>query len=90
MYDGKMWVMGGHVAGEGTAASVLIYDAEADTWEAGPPLPSPCDDCGAATIDGGILMPSANGTFQYKNAVWAGVAGGAGVYASTCGLVLLG
>ena len=92
VYNGKIWVMGGYVAGEGTVASVITYDAEAGAWATGPPLPSPCEDCagGAATIDGGILLKSSNVTFQYKNAVWAEVAGGAGVRGATCGAVLLG
>ena len=92
VYDGKLWVMGGYVAGEGAAASVCIYDAEADTWEAGPPLPSPCGQCTAATVDGGILLQTSGlGTFQYKNAVWAEVARGVVVGSfATCGSVLLG
>ena len=90
VYNGKIWVVGGYVDGEGAAASVCIYDAEAGAWATGPPLPSPYEKCGAATIDGRILLPSLTVTCQYKNAVWAEVAGGAGVRGATCGAVLLG
>ena len=40
---------------------MIIYDAEADTWETGPPLPSPCYARAATTIDGGIVLHSNNG-----------------------------
>ena len=84
-------------AGVSPTASVVIYDAEADTWATGPPIPSPCKNCLAVTIDGGILLNSDGVTFHYKNGVWAEVAGvdmgGATcgyMGGATCGLVLLG
>ena len=81
--------MGGNVDWRDTA-SVCIYDAAADTWATGPPLPSPRANCSASSIDGGILLQTEHVTFEYKNAMWAEVAGGGvGPYA-TCGSVLLG
>ena len=57
VHEGRIWVMGGDVAdsGEGSA-SVITYGAETDTWEAAPPLPTPCIFHCAVAIDGGILL----------------------------------
>ena len=46
--DGKMWVIGGFVPGEGRTASVIIYDPETDSWTTGVPLPSPRSRCRAS------------------------------------------
>ena len=92
-HDGRIWVMGGRVGGR-TSATVLTYDAEADTWEAGPPLPSPCSNCrAAATEDGIFLYGYGDGrarAFRYANAVWSAVAVGMDVVAPSCGSLLLG
>ena len=92
VHDGRIWVMGGCVAGEGPTASVLTYDAEADTWATGPSLPSPCANCRAATIDGGIHLNDARPqTFQYKNAAWSEVQEGVeNMQSPVLGCVLLG
>ena len=94
VYDGKIWVMGGWVDGEGATASVVIYDAQDDSWVTGPPLPSPPFRCRAVTIDDVILLQTfeRGETLQYKNAAWAGAVapGGAAVESSTCAAVLLG
>ena len=81
--------MGGYVR-NAPSVSVVTYDAEGDTWEAGPPLPSPRADCHASSIDGGILLLTEHVTFEYKNAMWAEVAGGGVGPHATCGSVLLG
>ena len=92
VYNGKIWVMGGYVVGEGASTSVITYDAETDTWATGPPLPEACVGC-AATIngaDGGILLFQSN-SFQYRNAAWSEVAQPPGMpRATACGSVLLG
>ena len=70
---------------------VYVHD-EGDTWEAGPPLPSPTDSCAAVTIEGdagGLLCHAGNGAFLYRNAAWAGVAGEFPMGAAL-GAVLLG
>jgi hypothetical protein len=92
VHEGRIWVMGGTMGPAlERACSVIIYDAEANTWATGPPLPSPCRYCKAATIDGGILLNGvANGVaFHYKNGVWGEVAG-VNMFGATCGSVLLG
>ena len=93
VHDGRIWVMGGRVGGE-RSASVLTYGAEGDTWEAGPPLPSPCNTCrAAATEDGIFLYGYGDGrarAFRYANAVWSAVAVGLNVVAPSCGSLLLG
>ena len=43
VHEGKIWVIGGTIAGE-PSASVDTYDADADTWATGPPLPFPQQD----------------------------------------------
>ena len=91
VHAGKIWVMGGSVNFH-SSASVLVYDAEADTWGEGPPLPSPTDSCAAVTIEGdagGLLCHAGNGAFLYRNAAWVGVAGEFPMSAAL-GAVLLG
>ena len=41
VHEGKIWVIGGRLGDGSSTASVLTYDAEADTWGTAPPLPSP-------------------------------------------------
>ena len=91
VHEGRIWVVGGYVR-NAPSVSVVTYDAEGDTWEAGPPLPSPRADCHASSIDGGILLQTEGAIFQYKNAAWARAEepGGAAVPGATCGSVLLG
>ena len=59
VYEGKIWLMGGTQSSATTinyresSASVFTYDADADEWETGPPLPSPMSNCTATVINGG-------------------------------------
>ena len=59
VHQGKIWVMGGCVGENGdpaqSSSSVITYNADADTWATGPPLPSPFYGR-ATTIDGGIFF----------------------------------
>ena len=85
-------MMGGWVGGEwDPTASVITYDAEADEWEAAPPLPMASRDGTAATIDGRILLFGAGvdstraTTIQYENAAWSVVPGSSALPGSVCG-----
>ena len=66
-------------------ASVIIYDAEGDTWEAAPPIPHDPGPCSAATIDGGAGVlcrgyPYGHlGTFVYRSGAWQRLVGGHGL-----------
>ena len=70
---------------ESRSSSVLIYDAEADTWEAAPPIPQDPGPCSAATIDGGAGVlcrgyPYGHlGTFVYRSGAWQRLVGGNGL-----------
>ena len=99
VHEGMIWVMGGQAWGLGgdfrRSASVIKYDAEADTWDTAAPLPSPCSDCRAFSIEGGIfLCGRAHGSysqcFEYRNGAWSEVAGGDVARYPACGSVLLG
>ena len=93
VHEGLIWVMGGRVGeGQEPTSSVLTYDADANLWTTGPPLPQGCWGR-TATIDGadgGILLFHSN-SFQYRNAAWSRVAQPPGMpRATACGSVLLG
>ena len=90
VHNGRIWVMGGSVAGEGASASVFTYDAEADAWETAPPLPSPCSHFRAAAVDGCIYFHSPGGSFQFREGEWATTGGGDATADPVCGAVLLG
>ena len=83
--------MGGDVDDAATA-SVIIYDAEADTWRTGPPLPSASRHCSATTTtgNGAIVLHGNDSRFEYKDAAWSVVADGGCALSSACGSVLLG
>ena len=84
--------MGGDVGGAPTA-SVIIYDAEADTWEAGPPLPSGSYSGSATSTEGAIDLYDSKNWFRYKDAAWSVVnvdEEEAPVKSAICGSVLLG
>ena len=91
LHEGKIWVMGGFAGGP--TASVISYDAEADAWSTGPPLPDACWGCKAATNDSASGIPlvhSSHGCFQYTGAAWSVVTGPPGAAAPCCGSVFLG
>ena len=89
MHQGKIWVVGGHVEGR-ASTSVLIYDADADTWATGPPLPTPQRYCPATAIDGRIYLFGRDAVFRYERGAWSEIPGVDARYGSTCGAVLLG
>ena len=90
VHDGRIWVIGGCVGeDEVPTASVVIYDAEADAWGTGPPLPAACIGCIAAAMDGGIFVGGSAGLFQYTNAEWRRVPGDR-KSGAVCGSLLLG
>ena len=90
VHDGKIYVMGGRVAGEGASASVITYDTEADAWETAPALPEPgCDGC-AATVDGHIFIVANHHRFEYRNPAWSQALGGPSSRYPVCGSFLLG
>ena len=74
VHEDRIWVMGGDV-GNQPSASVITYDAEADAWETGPPLPLPCDGCRATQVDGSIFLHHRDGLHQFREAAWSAVAG---------------
>ena len=83
--------MGGEVNGVlSPSASVLVYDAEADTWATGPPLPTALRSCRAVTIDGGIVLIGPGSLLKYENAAWSVLAGGGHAVDVACGSVILG
>ena len=87
VFQGNIWVMGGNVDEE-PSASVLTYNAEADAWETGPPLPSPQEFCTTAMAFGnGILVFGLGKTTGYDNSGWAEVDTG---FARLYGRVFLG
>ena len=92
LHEGKIWVMGGFTGGP--TASVITYDAEADAWGTGPPLPRACSVCKAATSDcatGNPLVHSSHGCFEYTGAAWSVATGPPRVAnVPVCGSVLLG
>ena len=55
VHQDRIWVMGGKLNDRPTT-SVLTYDAGADVWGTGPPLPAPCACCRAAPLDGGVFL----------------------------------
>ena len=94
VHEGKIWVIGGTIAGE-PSASVDTYDADADTWATGPPLPFPQQDCTATAIDGRVYLcgsvPGSTLVHRFEGAAWSRTAEVHGyVYATTCGAVILG
>ena len=98
VHEGRIWVMGG-CDGIGdmqqilhtVTASVLIYDAEAGAWGAGPPLPSRSSFGSATTTEGAIVLFDSDRMFEYKDAAWSVVdAEEEFVYSAICGSVLLG
>ena len=96
VHDGKIWVMGGAVDFQ-PSASISIYDAEGDTWEAGPPLRSPCNNCRAATVDGDIFLLHQEAALMYGAETqhgrgWrvTGVGGAADFMFPVCESLLLG
>ena len=57
--QGKIWVIGGGAQGGSSQHRQVhwcAYDAEADTWARGPPLPTPQRACAATVIDGRIHL----------------------------------
>ena len=88
-HEGKIWVMGGCVAGEGPSASVIIYDAEADAWETAPSLPETSIDGSAFTFDGHISLFTKDRRFEYRSAAWSRVEGWSADEESVCGSVEL-
>ena len=88
VHQGKIWLMGGRVDEE-PSASVLTYNAEADAWETGPPLPGPTAGQTATAIDGRIHLAAHSRTFVH-DAAWSQVAGGHDSVLGTSGGVLLG
>ena len=94
VHEGQIWVMGGCVGNLNTA-SVIIYDAEADTWSEGPPLPGICVSGRAAVTEGVIFLTNGVKSFQYNTAAWSEVffpneAIAGGMHNAALGSVLLG
>ena len=88
-----IWVIGGTIAGGLGFADT--YDADADTWATGPPLPFPQQDCTATAIDGRVYLcgsvPGSTLVHRFEGAAWSRTAEVHGyVYATTCGAVILG
>ena len=81
--------MGGKVDKQ-VSASVITYDAEADAWETAPSLPETSRDGSAFMFDGHISFVKSTSRFEYRNAAWSRVMGGASALNSVCGSVLLG
>ena len=90
VHDGKIYVMGGAVAGEGASASVITYDATADAWETAPSLPEPCHLGQACMLDGHICIVANRQRFEYRNSAWSQAVVGPSALFAVCGFVLLG
>ena len=81
--------MGGEVESR-PSTSVITYTDEADTWETGPPLPSPQSFCKAVAIQGRVVLYSEQAVFVYENAAWSQLAVERPAVSPSCGAVLLG
>ena len=68
--DGRWWIMGGYVD-DVESRSVIIYDAENDTWAEGDPLPAPRANF-QATLDhaGSIVLVGAGLPFRRVAGQW--------------------
>ena len=81
--NGKLWLMGGCLAGVLATPSVIIYDPVTDAWVAGPELPREAQKpprgagfCRAAVLDGVVHVTSSVGTWRYDGTAWVEVGSG--------------
>jgi N-acetylneuraminic acid mutarotase len=63
--DGKIYVVGGLIAGNQPSASVEVFDPESNMWSDAAPLPTPLHHMGVAAYDGRVYV-----TGGYDDATW--------------------
>lgn len=68
--DGKLYLFGG--ARATTVSDASVYDVDADSWQALPPLPEPREHCAAGAIGGSIYIASgrAGGIAGFEPNTW--------------------
>ena len=86
--NGKLWLMGGCLAGSRPTPTVTIYDPVTDAWSAGPALPR-AGPCHAAVHDGEVHVTSSAHTWRYNGTAWVRAGGGI-ARAGACESVILG
>ena len=89
--DGKLWLMGGWTGHE-AATSVLLYDADHDSWTAGPPLPRGVGECHAAVLSGEIHLVFEERSLVRRGGAWEELPGADCEHTGACTVssILLG